>query len=43
MLQYILATNSIDLIAGGLKYDLSKVSQKNFKTYQQTFDGSIFH
>ena len=28
MLQCILATNSIDLIAGGLKYDLSKASQK---------------
>ena len=28
MLQYILAKNSIDLIAGGLKYDLSKASQK---------------
>ena len=28
MLQYILETNSIDIITAGLNYDLSKVSQK---------------
>ena len=28
MLQYILETNSIDIIIAGLNYDLSKVSQK---------------
>ena len=30
MLQYLLATNSIDIIAGDFNYDLLKVSQNKF-------------
>ena len=30
MLQYLLATNSIDIIAGDFNYDLLKVSQNKY-------------
>ena len=37
MLQYLLATNSIDIIAAGVNYDLLKVSEQIFRYFHRPY------